>query len=49
MLLEGCDVGSTFTADFGATLCKGQIISECPYETIVCPKIATKKIPRFLP
>jgi hypothetical protein len=23
---------------------KGQIISECPYEIIVCPKIATKKI-----
>ena len=22
---------------------KGQIISECPYEIIVCPKIATKK------
>jgi hypothetical protein len=29
--------------------CKGQIISECPYEIIVCPKIATKKFPRFLP
>ena len=28
---------------------KGQIISECPYEKIVCPKIATKKFPRFLP
>ena len=28
---------------------KGQIISECPYEIIVCPKIATKKFPRFLP
>ena len=28
---------------------KGQIISECPYEIIVCPKISTKKIPRFLP
>ena len=28
---------------------KGQIISECPYEIIVYPKIATKKIPRFLP
>ena len=28
---------------------KGQIISECPYETIVYPKIATKKLPRFLP
>ena len=27
---------------------KGQIISECPYEKIVCPKIATKKFPRFL-
>ena len=27
---------------------KGQIISECPYEIIVCPKIATKKFPRFL-
>ena len=28
---------------------KGQIISECPYEIIVCPKISTKKFPRFLP
>ena len=28
---------------------KGQIISECPYEIIVCPKIAMKKFPRFLP
>ena len=28
---------------------KGQIISECPYEIIVYPKIATKKFPRFLP
>ena len=28
---------------------KGQIISECPFEIIVCPKIATKKFPRFLP
>ena len=28
---------------------KGQIISECPYEIIVSPKIATKKFPRFLP
>jgi hypothetical protein len=28
---------------------KGQIISECPYDIIVCPKIATKKFPRFLP
>ena len=28
---------------------KGQIISECPYEKIVCPKIATKEFPRFLP
>ena len=27
---------------------KGQIISECPYEIIVSPKIPTKKIPRFL-
>ena len=27
---------------------QGQIISECPYEMIVCPKIATKKFPRFL-
>ena len=25
-------------------ICKGQIISECPYEIIVYPKIATKKI-----
>ena len=33
--------------DFGL-FCKGQIISECPYEKIVCPKIATKKFPRFL-
>ena len=28
---------------------KGQIISECPYEIIVYPKIATKKFPRFVP
>ena len=28
---------------------KGKIISECPYEKIVCPKIATKKFLRFLP
>ena len=28
---------------------KGQIISECPYEIIVYPKIATKKFLRFLP
>ena len=28
---------------------KGQIISKCPYEKIVCPKLATKKFPRFLP
>ena len=37
---------------FYAEFCKngkGQIISECPYEIIVCPKIATKKFPRFLP
>ena len=27
---------------------KGQIISECPYEIIVYPKITTKKFPRFL-
>ena len=31
------------------SLVKGQIISECPYEKIVYPKIATKKFPRFLP
>ena len=30
-------------------LSKGQIISECPYEIIVYPKIAMKKFPRFLP
>ena len=28
---------------------KGQLISECPYEIIIYPKIATKKFPRFLP
>ena len=28
---------------------KGQMISECPYEIIVSPKIPTKKFPRFLP
>ena len=28
---------------------KGQIISECPYDIIVSPKIPTKKFPRFLP
>ena len=33
----------------GRLTAKGQIVSECPYEKIVCPKIATKKIPRFLP
>ena len=31
-----------------ADFAKGQIISECPYEIIVYPKIATKKFPRFL-
>ena len=36
-----------FSVDRGST--KGQIISECPYEKIVCPKIAMKKFPRFLP
>ena len=30
-------------------IAKGQIISECPYEIIISPKIPTKKIPRFLP
>ena len=30
-------------------LVEGQMISECPYEIIVCPKIATKTFPRFLP
>ena len=30
-------------------LSKGQIISECPYEIIVSPKIPTKKFLRFLP
>ena len=30
-------------------LSKGLIISECPYEIMVYPKIATKKFPRFLP
>ena len=33
---------------FKFSLLKGQIISECPYEIIVCPKIATEKFPRFL-
>ena len=28
---------------------KGQIISECPYDIIVTPKIPTNKFPRFLP
>ena len=28
---------------------KGQIISECPYEIIVSPKIPKEKFPRFLP
>ena len=28
---------------------KGQIISECPYEIIVCPKIATKNFRDFCP
>ena len=32
-----------------SSISKGQIISECPYEKIVCPKIATKKFLRFLP
>ena len=36
--------------DICSTGCtKGQIISECPYEKIVYPNIATKKFPRFLP
>ena len=35
--------------NFFALASKGQIISECPYEIIVYPKIATKKFPRFLP
>ena len=35
--------------DLNLDAVKGQIISECPYEIIVCPKIATKKFPRFLP
>ena len=30
------------------SVCKGQIISECPDEIIICPKIAAKKFPRFL-
>ena len=36
-----------FEANLACT--KGQIISECPYEIIVYPKVATKKFPRFLP
>ena len=30
-------------------LLKGQIVSKCPYEIIVYPKIATKIFPRFVP
>ena len=41
--------GSKMANFFLLLLLKGQIISECPYEIIVCPKIATKKFPRFLP
>ena len=39
-------IDEIFTVDL--TICKGQIISECPYEIIVYPKIATEKFPRFL-
>ena len=39
----------TYLAKTYLTHNKGQIISECPYEIIVYPKIATKKFPRFLP
>jgi len=35
--------------NYSNTKLKGQIISKCPYEIIVYPKIATKKFPRFLP
>ena len=34
--------------DYHSAVSKGQIISECPYEIIVYPKIAPKKFPRFL-
>ena len=36
-------------SNFKFCACKGQIISECPYEIIVWTKIPTKKLPRFLP
>ena len=35
--------------DGQTSFAKGQIISECPYEIIISPKIPTKKFPRFLP
>ena len=38
-----------FTGNGKQSSLKGQIISECPYEIIVYPKIATKKFLRFLP
>ena len=41
--------GCHFLLGFLLYIPKGKIISECPYEKIVCPKIATKKFPRFLP
>ena len=37
------------TNEIQVEITKGQIISECPYEIIICPKIATKKFPGFLP
>ena len=45
---EGTEVAEGLKFGGGGST-KGQIISECPYELIVYPKIATKKFPRFLP
>ena len=43
-----CWIMSTFSIPSKYRVIKGQIISECPYEIIVYPKIARKKFPRFL-
>ena len=47
--METNEVPNTIFSLVSVGTLKGQIISECPYEMIVYPKIATKKIPRFLP
>ena len=45
-----CDNDENFLRMEDTKQCvKGQIISECPYEIIVSPKIPTKQFPKFLP